>query len=46
MDKTISLFGNPGVNEVMSASKINDYCKRDFFEETFELHGLWGFESG
>ena len=46
MDKIISLFGNPRVNEVMSASRINEYCKRDFFEETFDPHGLWGGDSG
>ena len=45
MDKTISLFGDPGVNEVMSATKMNEYCKRDFFEETLDQHGLWGGES-
>ena len=42
MDKTINLFGDPGVNEVMSATKINEYCKREFFEETPDPHGLWG----
>ena len=46
MDKIISLFGDPGVNEVMSATKINEYCKRDIFEETPNLHGLWGGDSG
>ena len=40
MDKTIILFGDPGVNEVMSATIINEYCKRYFLEETIDLHGL------
>ena len=31
MEKTISLFGDPEVNEVMSATRINKYCKRDIF---------------
>ena len=42
MDETIILFGDPRVNEVVSATRINEYCKREFFEETFDPHGLWG----
>ena len=42
MDETISLFSNPRVNEVVSATRINEYCKREFFEERFDQHGLWG----
>ena len=45
MDETISLFGNPRFNEVVSASKINEYCKRDILEETLDPHGLWGGDS-
>ena len=41
MDKTISLFGNLRVNEVMGATRINDYRKRDLLKETFDPHGLW-----
>ena len=33
MDETISLFGDPRVNKVLSATRINEYCKRDFLEE-------------
>ena len=40
MKKTISLFGDPGVNEVMSATRINEYCKREFIEETLDPRGL------
>ena len=46
MDETINLFGDPGVNEVVSATRINEYCKRDFFEEPFDLHSLRGGDSG
>ena len=46
MDKTISLFGNMRVNEVMGATRINEYCKRDLLEEKLDSHGLWGDESG
>ena len=46
MDKTIGLFGNLRVNEVMGATRINEYCKRNLIEETLDLHGLWGNESG
>ena len=42
MDETISLFGDPWVNEVVSATRINEYCKREFFEATYDLHVLWG----
>ena len=45
MDKTIILFGDPGVNEVMSATKINEYCKRELLEETIEPHGFGGGDS-
>ena len=45
MDKTINLFGDPWVNEVVSATRINEYYKWEFFEEPFDLHGLWGGES-
>ena len=41
MDKTISLFVNLRVNEVMDATGINEYCKRNLLEETIDLHGLW-----
>ena len=44
MDKTMNVFGDPGVNEVMSATRINVYCKREFFEETSDPHGFWGGE--
>ena len=46
MDKTINLFGVPSANEVMSATRINEYCKRNLLEETFDLHGLWGSDLG
>ena len=46
MEKNISLFGDMRVNEVMSATKINEYCMRDILEETIDLHGLWGGDSG
>ena len=46
MDETMSLFGDPRVNEVMSATRINEYCKREFLEEPSKLHGLWGGDSG
>ena len=42
MDKTISMFGNLRVNEVMSVTKINEYCKRELLEETLGPHGLRG----
>ena len=42
MDKTIILFGNLRVNDVMGATRINEYCKRNLLEETVDLHGLWG----
>ena len=45
MDKKINLFGNLRVNEVMSAIRINEYCKREILEETLDPHGLWGSES-
>ena len=45
MEKTISLFGNIRVNEVMGATIINEYCKSNILEETLDLHGLWGDES-
>ena len=45
MDKIVNLFGDPRVNEVMSATIINEYCKRELLEETLDLHGLWGGES-
>ena len=45
MDKTISLFGNLRVNEVMGATRINEYCKRNIHEETLDLHDLWGSDS-
>ena len=45
MDERIILFGDPRVNEVVSATRINEYCKRDFFEEPSDPHGLSGGES-
>ena len=33
MDKTINLFGDPRVNEVMSATRINEYCKKEFLKK-------------
>ena len=45
MGKTISMFGDPRVNEVMSATRINEYCKRDIFEETPDTYGLWDSNS-
>ena len=45
MDKTISLFGNLRVNEVMGGTRINEYCKREHFEETLDPDGLWGGDS-
>ena len=45
MDKTIILFSDPRVNEVVSATRINEYCKRYIVEETLDLHGLWDGES-
>ena len=46
MDETISMFGDPRVNEVVSATRINEYCKRELLEETLHPHGLWGGDSG
>ena len=46
MEKTIIVFGDPRVNEVMSATKINEYCKREIFEGTLDPYGLWGGDSG
>ena len=46
MDKTIILFGDPRVNEVMGSTRINEYCKSDLLEETLDSHGLWGGDSG
>ena len=45
MEKTIILFGNLRVNEVMGATRTNEYCKRNILEETLNLHGLWGDDS-
>ena len=45
MDKTINLFGDLRVNEVMGTTRINEYCKRDLLEETLDPHGLWGGEA-
>ena len=45
MDKTIILFGNPRVNEVMCATKISEYYKRELFEETLDPHGFFGVDS-
>ena len=45
MDRTIKLFINLRVHEVMGATRIDEYCKRDILEETLDLHGLWGNES-
>ena len=45
MDKAIMLFGDPKVNEVTSASRINEYCKMELLEETLNPHGLWGGDS-
>ena len=46
MDEIINLFGDPQVNEVVSATRINEYCKRDFFKEPSDSHGLGGGDSG
>ena len=46
MDETISLFGDPRVNEVVSATRINEYYKREFFEEPSDPYGFWGGDSG
>ena len=46
MDKTIIMFGDPRVNEVVSATKINEYCKRGIIEETLDPHGLWDGKLG
>ena len=45
MDKTINLFGDLRVNEVMGATRINEYSKKDILEETLDPHGLWGGDS-
>ena len=45
MDKIVILFGDLRVNEVMSATRINEYCKNDLLEKTLDLHGLWGGDS-
>ena len=45
MDKTINLFGDLMVNEVMGATRINDYCKRDLLEETLDPRGFWAGDS-
>ena len=45
MDKNISLFGNLRLKEVMGATRINEYCKKDILQETLDLHGLWGGDS-
>ena len=45
MDKTIILFGDPRFNEVMSATRINEYYKRELLEETLNSHGLWDGDS-
>ena len=42
MDKTISLFGDPRVNEIMSATRINEYGKRKLLEVTTYPHCLGG----
>ena len=39
-------YCDPCVNEVVSATRINEYCKMDFFEEPSDLHGLRGGDSG
>ena len=36
MDKTVSLLDNLRVNEVMGATRINEYCKIDILEETLK----------
>ena len=41
MDETIIPFGDPQVKEVVSATRINEYCKREFFEESSDPHRLW-----
>ena len=46
MDKTIRLFGDPRVNEVMSATRINDFFKWEILEEIIDSHGLWDGDSG
>ena len=46
MDETIIPFGDPRVNKVMSATRINKYYKRELLEETLDPHGLWGGDSG
>ena len=40
MDKTIILFGDLRVNDVMTSTIINEYCKREILEETLDLDGL------
>ena len=41
MDKTISMFDDLRVNEVMGATIMNEYCKRDLLKEILDSHGLW-----
>ena len=45
LDKTINLFGDPRVNEVISANIINEYCKREFLKEALDVDGLWAGDS-
>ena len=45
MAETITLFGNMRVNEIVSATRINEYYKREFFEEPSEPPILWGGDS-
>ena len=42
----MNLFGDLRVNAIMSAIRINEYCKRDILEETLDFHGFWGSDSG
>ena len=46
MDKKINLFGDMRVNDIMSATIINEYCKRELLEETLDPPSLWGGDSG
>ena len=39
------MFGDTRVNDVTSATRINEYCKREIIEETLDPHGLCGVES-
>lgn len=45
MYKIVTVFRNSRVNEVMSTARIIKYSKRDLFEVTLDLHGLWGSDS-